>query len=664
MKEIENYLEVKFVMFTRKASIVMRTILITAIILSVGCSHTQVQSNMRFINSSPTDLKDISEARNNLANYHKNKLGKEFRDEWKFNRNQNEPPVLGLALSGGGVRSASFSIGVLKALHKQGILQNVDVISSVSGGSYALYWYYMQHLYMDNNCSEAGKEAGKIEHTVCGYPSIFETSLVKPTEKLEHRFQTHLEKSSDLLIIGRPPKLLRKPYIGVAELGKYISTIPFQPLNGIANGLFDWDMNLFPFRRYYQNAIGRTYGLSPSDEKAENYVNDKSFGPIPNAQTEEVYFTDIANFIEKNDLPFFVINATAGHDRIGTVFYKDLNKYIDQTKKNSISANKIFEFTPLGYGSEVFGYSTFKENKALEEEIHFSKAVAISGAAVDYQAFSGLGKGAIVASLLRSLNLNLGYSIDNYNIDKNTVIANNLLPFPLYMAHNYHLANPSRTTNIDGKNFQFPSKHSTKIRLSDGGQSENLGILSLIKRGVKHIVAVDAENDICKNDPSKICFGSLKKLNQTLEDEYGLKIQWNGDPEIVPISFQHASQSVFRGTITEIEPNTNNSFKIALTYIKLAYDKNNPCDESVLPNNNCSIKQWVDKKKENNPWEDYEDFPQVSTVDVFYEPSQVRAYRDLGYQIACSKNFKDGYEDGNSNLPSPNRPIQQPCKTN
>ena len=46
----------------------------------------------------------------------------------------------GLALSGGGIRSASFSIGVMKALYEKGLLNDIDVISSVSGGGYASYW--------------------------------------------------------------------------------------------------------------------------------------------------------------------------------------------------------------------------------------------------------------------------------------------------------------------------------------------------------------------------------------------------------------------------------------------------------------------------------------------------------------------------------------------
>jgi NTE family protein len=42
---------------------------------------------------------------------------------------------IGLALSGGGVRAAAFHLGVLEKLHEFGILDNLDIVSSVSGGS-------------------------------------------------------------------------------------------------------------------------------------------------------------------------------------------------------------------------------------------------------------------------------------------------------------------------------------------------------------------------------------------------------------------------------------------------------------------------------------------------------------------------------------------------
>ena len=44
-------------------------------------------------------------------------------------------PRLGLALSGGGVRAAVFHLGVLRHLARQGRLEDVTQISTVSGGS-------------------------------------------------------------------------------------------------------------------------------------------------------------------------------------------------------------------------------------------------------------------------------------------------------------------------------------------------------------------------------------------------------------------------------------------------------------------------------------------------------------------------------------------------
>ena len=54
-------------------------------------------------------------------------------------------PEWGLALSGGGLRSALFSVGALKAMYDAGLLERMDIVSSVSGGGYAAYWLYSQH---------------------------------------------------------------------------------------------------------------------------------------------------------------------------------------------------------------------------------------------------------------------------------------------------------------------------------------------------------------------------------------------------------------------------------------------------------------------------------------------------------------------------------------
>ena len=51
-----------------------------------------------------------------------------------------EANLLGLAFSGGGIRSATFGLGVLQALARHGWLPRVDYLSTVSGGGYLGSW--------------------------------------------------------------------------------------------------------------------------------------------------------------------------------------------------------------------------------------------------------------------------------------------------------------------------------------------------------------------------------------------------------------------------------------------------------------------------------------------------------------------------------------------
>jgi hypothetical protein len=44
--------------------------------------------------------------------------------------------AVGLALSGGGIRSSTFALGVVEVLARKGMLKDVDFLSTVSGGGY------------------------------------------------------------------------------------------------------------------------------------------------------------------------------------------------------------------------------------------------------------------------------------------------------------------------------------------------------------------------------------------------------------------------------------------------------------------------------------------------------------------------------------------------
>ncbi|MGA7411919.1 MAG: patatin-like phospholipase family protein, partial [Bryobacteraceae bacterium] len=59
-----------------------------------------------------------------------------------------EENLVGLAVSGGGIRSATFALGVLEGLKHFGLLPKIDYLSTVSGGGYIGAW-------LSANCKRA-----------------------------------------------------------------------------------------------------------------------------------------------------------------------------------------------------------------------------------------------------------------------------------------------------------------------------------------------------------------------------------------------------------------------------------------------------------------------------------------------------------------------------
>jgi hypothetical protein len=60
----------------------------------------------------------------------------------------DESDLVGLAISGGGIRSATFGLGVLEGLKHFGLLRKIDYLSTVSGGGYIGAW-------LSANCKRA-----------------------------------------------------------------------------------------------------------------------------------------------------------------------------------------------------------------------------------------------------------------------------------------------------------------------------------------------------------------------------------------------------------------------------------------------------------------------------------------------------------------------------
>ncbi len=77
---------------------------------------------------------------------------------WAAEGGETPDAVVGLALAGGGIRSATFSLGLIQALARRGKLGGIDVMSTVSGGSYL--GCFLRSLFLPRSCRGIAVKAG------------------------------------------------------------------------------------------------------------------------------------------------------------------------------------------------------------------------------------------------------------------------------------------------------------------------------------------------------------------------------------------------------------------------------------------------------------------------------------------------------------------------
>jgi len=73
---------------------------------------------------------------------------RDFINQRRPEYNKVDDDLVGLAFSGGGIRSATFGLGVLEGLKRCGLLGQIDYLSTVSGGGYIGAW-------LSGNCKRA-----------------------------------------------------------------------------------------------------------------------------------------------------------------------------------------------------------------------------------------------------------------------------------------------------------------------------------------------------------------------------------------------------------------------------------------------------------------------------------------------------------------------------
>lgn len=226
-----------------------------------------------------------------------------------------------LAMSGGGLRSAAVNIGVLGGFHDLSVLDKVEIMSAVSGGSSALAWYFSQH-----------------EHQIDVSRAISDNALFDDNGIYQKHLSNHYVTFRFI------------EYVAGASLNGL-----FVPVNLIANGLFGWHANTSPLRHWYESRLRDTFQIDPSPQ---------STAP----EASPLRMKDLRKVIGKKGLPWPIVNATA-------LIESDRHHY------GSRLGNVVFQFTPKSFGSDAFGYHSYATDAG--RELTLSRIVSISSAAFD-----------------------------------------------------------------------------------------------------------------------------------------------------------------------------------------------------------------------------------------------------------------------------------------
>ena len=368
-----------------------------------------------------------------------------------------------LALSGGGVRSAAFSIGVLSSLNERPSLVHFDAISAVSGGGYALSWLYA------NVWRLMGIE--KMTATDAMRRTLSMATLGNRTTETDRTAIAALSDKS---------RLVTETDLMTWELLNFIYPVPiiFSAFgaNLLANAAFSWRWNIGVPRLMYERKIEQTFLQGANNQAAVPGIGQ---------------LRDLLREGDGKTLPAFIFNTTAW---LGSTHEDDQSLH-----------DSVFSFSSNQYGSGAYGFYLYPdvtdETRAKYPDltaISLTKLIATSGGAIDFNSFIDSKAEQVATSLTLG---NWGRYIPNPAITERQRAGHNILPFPLYFAYRF-------AHDVTG----------TSIYLSDGGHSENLGVLPLILRGCKRITIVDAEED------ASFRFEAYFLLRLALQEEFKLRL--------------------------------------------------------------------------------------------------------------------------------------------
>jgi len=538
------------------------------------------------------------------------KLKLMYSNEFNSIASAGRSPLIGLALSGGGIRSGSFALGVLQSLNEIGMLTNIGYLSTVSGGGYIGLWY-MSHL----NNNEDSENPVNPDKWLLGPGS----SDLK-----------HLSQYGYFLASGHYSSFYGE------MMGNMAGHLVSMPIHWTKNILLNNQANvmLSPRETYYKG-LGRAYNYRTALDGVRTNVKPRvsMYSFLPNSS---------------NLLPYWIINTHAV-----------LNKDSGPVKNRS---GDLVEITPQRAGGTALGYvNVLPEKQKGMEWMEPLRAVTISGAAVDS---GSLNLSGIWPGITWFFNFNMGYYIDNWGgvwdpDNRPTSVTawheiSKPLPFRVILGAMGAIdALPEGIRRSEDRHYA--STTAKRIRLTDGAHFENLGLYALIRRGCRVIIVVDGEHDpeINKwtNAVQKITYGpnepirrsypnnnsnraesfdSLARNVKYLTTDMGaqLNVPWDNFHPYNPRAQVQGVNTTgwFICTITNlpITLTDGNNPKydeiVTIIYIKSSYLYGQPLNEQYM--------LWEKEVATG------QGFPQETTENVNFSEQKFHAYRELGRHIA------------------------------
>ena len=271
-----------------------------------------------------------------------------------------------------------------------------------------------------------------------------------------------------------------------------------------------------------------------------------------------------------------------------------LNLATERDMRFRARKSDVFVFSKLYCGSSATGYVDTGVFRAGETKV--ARVMTISGAAVD----SGLGRETFFAQAFATtlFNMRLGQWVEN----------------PAYRAGN-HVHRQERgvfwPTYLLMEALGMSDARHRLMRLSDGAHSgDNLGLIPLLQRRCRLILAVDAEQD-----PE--CSGtSLMNAIRYAETDLGIEIALSLDP-LRPDKEGLSAQHFTVGRIQYPKTPTADAAEGCLILLKTSLTRADPPQ--------------VTQFRFVNPH-----YPQETTADQFFSEDQFEAYRQLGRVMASA----------------------------